>query len=94
MKFALAIEKDEQTDYGVIIPDLPGCHSWGKTIDHACENAKEAILGHVDVLFEFDPSAVQTIHPKGIIRHRLNPEYAAAEWREVEVDLTRFGLPS
>ncbi len=43
MKYSVVIHKDSKSDYGVIVPDLPGCFSAGSTIDEALENAKEAI---------------------------------------------------
>ena len=48
MKYAIFIEKDSSSDYGVTVPDLPGCFSAGSTIDEALENAQEAILTHIE----------------------------------------------
>lgn len=41
MKFALYLEKDSTSDYGVTIPDLPGCFSSGANIEEAMDNARE-----------------------------------------------------
>ena len=39
MLYAIAIEKgDEDTAYGVIVPDIPGCFSAGDTLEEAFEN--------------------------------------------------------
>lgn len=44
MKFPIAIEPgDENTTFGVIVPDLPGCFSARDTLEEAFENASEAI---------------------------------------------------
>ncbi|MDR0233745.1 MAG: type II toxin-antitoxin system HicB family antitoxin, partial [Zoogloeaceae bacterium] len=44
MKFVIAIEPaTENSDFGVAVPDLPGCFSAGETLDEALENAKEAV---------------------------------------------------
>lgn len=44
MNFPIIIDSgDENTAYGVIVPDLPGCFSAGDTLDEAIDNAKEAI---------------------------------------------------
>lgn len=52
MEIPIAIHKDDETVYGVTVPDIPGVHSWGDTIDDAIRNTKEAIAGHVSMLVE------------------------------------------
>lgn len=43
MKYPIAIEPgSENTAYGVVFPDLPGCFSAGDTLEEAYTNAKEA----------------------------------------------------
>ena len=39
-----------RTDYGVTVPDLPGCTSVGDTLDEALTNAEEAIRVYLEVL--------------------------------------------
>jgi len=41
--FPIIIEQDEDGVYIVSCPVLKGCHSFGKTIDEAIDNIKEAI---------------------------------------------------
>ncbi|GAB1483269.1 type II toxin-antitoxin system HicB family antitoxin [Treponema sp.] len=50
MKYPVFLEKDYDSDYGVSIPDLPGCYSAGSTIEEAFENAQEAVLTHIEGL--------------------------------------------
>jgi predicted RNase H-like HicB family nuclease len=50
MKYPVYIEKDKTSDYGVTVPDLPGCFSAGVTIEEALDNAEEAILTHIEGL--------------------------------------------
>lgn len=50
MKYAVFLEKDDNSDYGVTVPDLPGCFSAGTTVEEALENVQEAILTHVEGL--------------------------------------------
>jgi len=38
MRYTIFIEKDSSSDYGVTVPDLPGCFSAGSTIDEAITN--------------------------------------------------------
>jgi predicted RNase H-like HicB family nuclease len=51
MQFPIFIQKDKRSDYGVIIPDLPGCFSAGETLEQAIQNAHEAIECHLEGLF-------------------------------------------
>ena len=56
MKYPIVIQKDPQSDFGVTVPDLPGCFSGGNTIEEAIDNAKEAVLTHVEgLLADSDP---------------------------------------
>lgn len=50
MKYPIIVHKDKNSDYGVTIPDLPGCFSAGETLEKAIENSEEAILTHVEGL--------------------------------------------
>ena len=53
MQFLIVLHTEEgRTDYGVTVPDLPGCVSAGDTLEDALANAQEAILGHLDVMVE------------------------------------------
>jgi len=47
MKFRTIIEKDEDGNYVVQCPALPGCISEGKTRAEALANAKDAIQGYL-----------------------------------------------
>ncbi|MEO5363755.1 MAG: type II toxin-antitoxin system HicB family antitoxin [Magnetococcus sp. DMHC-8] len=38
--------------YGVVFPDLPGCTSYGKTLQHAVLQAEEALAGHIGLMVE------------------------------------------
>lgn len=51
MRYLIVLHTEEsRTDYGVTVPDLPGCVSAGDTLAEALANAEEAILGHLDVM--------------------------------------------
>lgn len=50
MRYTVVIHKDENSDYGVTVPDLPGCFSAGETLDQALCNAAEAIDCHIEGL--------------------------------------------
>jgi predicted RNase H-like HicB family nuclease len=69
MKYPIYIEKDKDSDYGVTVPDLPGCFSAGVSIEDAIKNAEEAILTHVEGLLMDDevipnPSTIEVLRNK------------------------------
>jgi len=45
--FRIIIEPDERNTFHGYVPSLPGCHTWGKTIDKTKKNVKEAIKCHI-----------------------------------------------
>lgn len=51
MRYPVYLEKDPGSDYGVTVPDLPGCFSAGSTVGEALENAEEAVLAHIEGLY-------------------------------------------
>ena len=48
MNYPIVIRKQKRSDYGVTVPDLPGCFSAGKTLDDALAMAREAIELHLE----------------------------------------------
>jgi predicted RNase H-like HicB family nuclease len=46
-QFTVVIEPDEQ-GYHAYVPALPGCHSFGDTLDEARANITEAIGLHIE----------------------------------------------
>ncbi|NFV79540.1 type II toxin-antitoxin system HicB family antitoxin [Magnetospirillum aberrantis SpK] len=49
MRYPILIEEgSEDTAFGIVVPDLPGCFSAGDTLDEAMESAKEAVAAWVD----------------------------------------------
>ncbi len=49
-EYLIIFEKNEQGHYGAWVPHLPGCISFGDTIEEAKTNIKEAIAFHVEGL--------------------------------------------
>ena len=52
MRYPIILHTDDHQDFGVTVPDLPGCFSAGDSIEEAIDNACEAILAHAEVLAE------------------------------------------
>ena len=86
MRYPVVIHKDPGSDYGVTVPDLPGCFSAGETMDEALANAVDAIECHLEGLM-LDGELVPT--PRGIEYHQENTDFAGGTWALVDVDLTR-----
>lgn len=88
MEFPIAIHKDDGTVYGVIVPDIPGCHSYGETINEAISNAKEAIYGHIETLLELGDQA--DFSASTIDDLAKQEDYAGAIWALVNIDLSEL----
>jgi len=88
MEMPIAIHKDENSVYGVTVPDVPGCYSWGETIDEAIKNAKEAIYSHYEVMAETAEGL--SIRSSKIEDLATDKEYAGAIWALVDVDASKF----
>jgi predicted RNase H-like HicB family nuclease len=88
MEMPIAIHKDKDSVYGVTIPDVPGCYSWGNTIDEAIKNTREAIYSHFHVMaengcgFDITVSRIEDLSKE--------PEYAGAIWALVDLDASKF----
>lgn len=84
LKYPIAIEPgDENTAFGVVVPDLPGCFSAGDTLDEAVENSKEAIALWIDTVLDDNGTVPE---PGTLTDHRKNPEFSGWIWAVVEFD--------
>ena len=74
MRYPIAIEAgDEDTAFGVVVPDLPGCFSAGDTLDEAMAGAEDAAAAWIDATLDAGeaipaPSSLETL--------RQNADYA------------------
>ena len=87
MRYPVVLHKDAGSDYGVTVPDLPGCFSAGETIDEALAEVVEAIECHIEGLL-IDGDSVPS--PTSIETHRDDPDYADGLWALVTVDLSKL----
>jgi predicted RNase H-like HicB family nuclease len=83
MRYLAVIHKDNDSDYGVTIPDLPGCFSAGSTMDEALDMAREAILCHIEGLLA-DEEMIPV--PLSIEVHQQNPDYRDGVLVLIEID--------
>ncbi|WP_446731282.1 type II toxin-antitoxin system HicB family antitoxin [Pseudomonas sp. S11A4] len=87
MKFPVVLHKDVDSDYGVIIPDVPGCFSAGATVAEAFESAREALALHYEGLVADGAPLPQV---QDIDAHLDNPDYAGGIWGVVDFDITPY----
>ena len=84
MRYPIAIEpRTDRSEYGVVIPDLPGCFSAGDTLEEAIAGAEEAGLAWIDEALDAGkpvpaPSPLEAI--------RAKPEYAGWILSLVSID--------
>lgn len=87
VRYPVVIHKEQTSDYGVSVPDLPGCFSAGRTMQEALESAREAVAAHIEgMLLDGD----RVPHPTSIDAHQGNPDYAEGVWALVPVDLGKL----
>ncbi len=87
MRYPVVIHKDRKSDYGVTVPDLPGCFSAGDTMEDALTNAVEAIECHLEGLL-LDGDEIPPAQP--VDAHVKNKDFAGGTWALVTVDLSKL----
>lgn len=87
MKYPVIIHKDKNSDYGVTVPDLPGCYSAGETVEEALDQTREAILTHVEGLLLDNENIPQ---PSLIEKHQNNKKLRRVTFAIVDVDLSEL----
>jgi predicted RNase H-like HicB family nuclease len=70
MRYPIAIEpQTDETAYGVVVPDLPGCFSAGDTLEEAIAGAEEAGLAWIETALDAGdpippPSSLEAVRAK------------------------------
>ena len=86
--YPVVIHKDKDSNFGVTVPDLPGCFSAGATVPEALQQIKEAIECHLEGLFindEASPSSTQDYTSLA-----KSEEYQNGIWHLIEIDLNKL----
>ncbi|MCY7280705.1 MAG: type II toxin-antitoxin system HicB family antitoxin [Sphingomonas bacterium] len=74
MRYPIAIEPaTENTAFGVIVPDLPGCFSAGDTLDEALAGAEEAAAAWIDAALDAGRAIPP---PSSLDQLRANSDFA------------------
>ncbi len=50
LRYTVILEPEEEGGYHVYCPALPGCNSYGATVDEAVANIRDAIEGYLESL--------------------------------------------
>jgi len=83
MLFPVVVHKDENSDYSVTIPDMPGCFTAGETLEEAIENIQEAAECHYMDEAELPVASSLELYVK-------DPAYAGGMWVMVNIDLAKL----
>jgi predicted RNase H-like HicB family nuclease len=88
MRYPIAIETGtEETAFGVVVPDLPGCFSAGDSLDGAMLGAEEAAAAWIDAALDAGtaipaPTSLQVL--------RQNADYAGWSFGVITLDPALF----
>ena len=88
MRYPVAIHKEDNSCFGISVPDIPGCFSAGDTLDEALESTKEAISGHLEILADDDNLLAPKALP--IDSYINNTSYAGSTWAYIDIDISSF----
>src|SRR5579872_4558396 len=84
MRYPIAIEPgDENTAFGVVVPDLPGCFSAGDSLDAAIAGAEEAAAAWIDAALDAGDSVPA---PSSLDDLRRSPAYAGWTFGVITID--------
>lgn len=88
MEIPVVIHKDEGSVYGVSVPDIPGCYSWGDDIEAAMKNVRVAIHSHVETMLTLnEPVEIKASRIEDL---QGDEEFRGGVWALIDVDLTKL----
>ncbi len=65
------IIRDESGGYVALVPELPGCHTQGDTMEELEKNIKEAIALYIETLSKDEKKELLKFHPEFVGIHRV-----------------------
>ncbi len=87
MQFPIVIHKDEESGYGVTVPDLPGCFSAGDTLEETIQSAHEAVACHLEgLLMDGEPIPEKM----SLEEHQANQDHKNGIWALVTIDISKL----
>lgn len=86
MKYPVAIEPGtDDTAFGVVVPDLPGCFSAGDTFEEALDNIEEAVKLWLETVID-DGGAIPSASSFSVLQKK--DEYNGWIWAVIDIDLS------
>ena len=86
--YPAVIHKDNDSDFGVTVPDLPGCFSAGTSMEDALQQIKEAIECHLEgILLDGEPIPSPTLDYTVLAESK---DYEGGIWHLIEIDLNKL----
>lgn len=76
-RFEVVFEKEEEGGYHAYCPDLPGCHTWGRTLNQAKKHVREAVSVYCESLL-MNGENVPRSRSQKVITHQMNISVKAA----------------
>ena len=52
LSYRITLRKEPEGGYTVLVPALPGCVTYGKTVEEAIEMTRDAINGYIESLID------------------------------------------
>ena len=84
MRYPIAIEPgSDNTAFGVVVPDLPGCFSAGDSLDEAISGAEEAAAAWIDAALDAGEAVPA---PSSLEALRRNANYAGWMFGVITLD--------
>lgn len=88
MKYPICIELgDENTAFGIQIPDIPGAITAGDTFEEAHDAA--VAIAHI-MLEEIAKAGGVIPQPSSMAQHSKNPAFKGMGWGMLEIDITPY----
>jgi predicted RNase H-like HicB family nuclease len=82
IRYPICIHCEDDTAYGVTIPDFPGCFTSGDTLSEAINNVQEAVVLFLD---PGDPIPSPTVDLTTLMS---DPLYLEGKWYFIYIDLS------
>ena len=78
MRYTVLLYKDPEEDqFGVLVPELPGCTSVGTSVEDALLNVREAIEGHLLVLAQSGEEIPEEDTPPIVATVDVHPDFSS-----------------
>ncbi|MCV6587609.1 MAG: type II toxin-antitoxin system HicB family antitoxin [Marinobacterium sp.] len=87
MYYPVIIHKEDNSDYTVVAPDIPGIITAGSSYEDALQMVREAIEGHLECLSELGAEIPKGSQISDLSDHE---DYKGGLWALVDIDITPY----